>query len=43
LREYRLGGHLTPITRPVDVTEVILWAVDATTAIPSVEVGGIAS
>jgi pimeloyl-ACP methyl ester carboxylesterase len=25
------GGHLTPITRPADVTEVILSAVDATT------------
>jgi hypothetical protein len=37
------GGHLTPITRPAEVTEVILSAVDATAADRTIEVAAIGS
>jgi hypothetical protein len=37
------GGHLTPVTHPADVTEVILSAVDATTAIRPIEVATVGS
>jgi pimeloyl-ACP methyl ester carboxylesterase len=37
------GGHLTPITRPADVTEVILSALDATTVNRPTEVATVGS
>ena len=37
------GGHLTPITRPAEVTEVILSAVDGTAADRTIEVAAIGS
>jgi hypothetical protein len=37
------GGHLTPITRPADVTNVIFSAVDATTVNRPTDVAAIGS